>query len=163
MKRSWVGDRLLCGAIVLSMLGGLPGCSFLFVQRPKSAEPTAPEAQYAPSECTSSKVAPAFDTVFAGLEAARTVYAATAPSSVYEGAPISRGADIAFGLGFLALFGASAIYGYSVTSACARLHGHHPAHVESPKEPEEHEALDENGEPRPRAAAPKAPTQELSP
>ena len=51
------------------------------------------------------------DTVIAGFEGVRTGMALAADKSVYDHAPISRGADVAFGLGFLALFGASAIYG----------------------------------------------------
>jgi hypothetical protein len=144
--------------MILSMVGGLPGCSFLFVTRPQNAA-LSPTAEYVPNECTQSKAAPILDTVFAGLEAGRTVYAATADHSVYEGAPISRGADIAFGLGFLALFGASAIYGYAVTGECSRLHGHEPAHVAPPKDDEEHG--DPNDAPQSRPASiPRAPEPE---
>ena len=157
--RTWVGNRLLCGAVILSSVAGLPGCSFLFVTSPKHVEST-PAAAYTPVECTSSKVAPAVDTVLAGLEVARTVYAATADKSVYEGAPISRGADIAFGLGFLALFGASAIWGYSVTSECSRLHNHSPAHSAPPPEADEHGDPNDVSRPRP---APKTPETDTSP
>ena len=47
-----------------------------------------------------------------------TLYTATAPDSVYQGAPISRGADVGLGLSFTALFLASTIYGVVNTTAC---------------------------------------------
>jgi hypothetical protein len=69
--------------------------------------------------CTSSKAAPIIDTVLAGYEVVRTAAAVAASDRTYDDLPISRGADIGLGLGFLALFGASAAYGYVVTSACS--------------------------------------------
>jgi hypothetical protein len=94
----------------------LTGCSFLFVDAP----PEHPERHSRRSEmpCTSSKVAPIIDTVLAGYEAVRTATAVAASDSDYDGIPISREADIGLALGFLALFGASAAYGYVVTGQC---------------------------------------------
>jgi hypothetical protein len=71
-----------------------------------------------PVECTTSKMAPVFDTLFAGLELVRTGVALSADDYDYRDFPISRGADIAFGVGFTGLFAASAGYGYATTSKC---------------------------------------------
>lgn len=94
----------------------LSGCSFLFVDGP----PDHPERVSRQSElrCTTSKAAPIIDTVIAGYQVIRTGAAVAASDSTYDGAPISRGADIGLGLGFMALFGASAAYGYVVTGDC---------------------------------------------
>ncbi|HYQ45368.1 MAG TPA: hypothetical protein VER11_25455 [Polyangiaceae bacterium] len=146
----WAGKKFLSGVIIWSFVVALPGCSFLFTTAPKHAEP--PPAEYVPSECTSSKAAPVVDTVIAGLEGIRTGYALSADQSAYEKAPISRGADIAFGLGFLALFTASAIYGYSITGQCAR--SQHGVRAERAKEPEESEAVEPNDSPPRRREAP---------
>jgi len=113
-----IGRPLGC-ALILSMTGVLPGCSFLFTTAPKAPEsPTA----FATNKCTTSKAAPIVDTIIAGLEGVRTGLALAADESAYDKAPISRGADVALGLGFLALFGASAIYGYHVTGQCSARH-----------------------------------------
>lgn len=95
----------------------LSGCSFLFVDAP----PAHPERYSTHSEmpCTSSKVAPIIDSVLAGYELVRTTAAVAASDDAYDDLPISRGADIGLGLGFLALFGASAAYGYVVTAECS--------------------------------------------
>jgi hypothetical protein len=95
-------------------LGSLSGCSFLFVH-----SPPAQHAQLHYFDCTSSKAAPVIDTVVAGLEAVRTGVAISASEGDYAGYPISRGADIGFGLGLTALFTAAAIYGYNATGDCA--------------------------------------------
>jgi hypothetical protein len=96
------------------------GCSLLFVNERPSPRPgsLAPAA----AKCTSSQVAPVLDTIFAGLEAARTVYAASADDSVYENPnqPLSRGTDVALGLGFTALFLGSSLYGYVATRNCRK-------------------------------------------
>ncbi|MDP8999666.1 MAG: hypothetical protein M3O46_06100, partial [Myxococcota bacterium] len=75
------------------------GCSFLFVKGP----PSEPENSRL-IECTSSRVAPAFDALFGGLEVIRTGVAVAASDSSYQNAAISRGADIGFGVAFSALF-----------------------------------------------------------
>jgi len=96
------------------------GCSLLFVNEPPSPRPgsLAPAA----AECTSSQVAPVLDTIFTGLEATRVVYAASADDSVYKNPnqPLSRGTDVALGLGFTALFLGSSLYGYAATRNCRK-------------------------------------------
>lgn len=96
------------------------GCSLLFVKAPPAA---VPQLDAAPTEdCTSSRAAPILDTIFAGLEAARTGVALAVDDSVYDSPnqPLSRGADVALGVGFTALFLGSAIYGYLTTARCDR-------------------------------------------
>ena len=139
-----VGDKLVCGALLLSLLGGLPGCSFLFTTAPKSApSPVGATSEPEPSNCTTSKAAPIVDTVIAGLEGVRTGLAMTADDSAYANAPFSREADIAFGVGFLALFTASAVYGFYVTGECSKL-PHHDAVVERRRVSEDRETGDPN-------------------
>jgi hypothetical protein len=101
---------LACACLAFS-----PACSWLFV---KSPPPQHVDLKYF-GDCTSSKAAPVVDTVVAGLETLRTVYALSAENSAYDHLPISRGADIALGLGLTALFTASAVYGYGNTAECA--------------------------------------------
>jgi len=104
------------------------GCSLLFVNAPPKPPPVEPSAR-AEVSCTSSKAAPVLDTVFATLEVGRTALAAAAPDSTYQNAPISRGADIALGIGFASLFLASAVYGFTQTSECRALKGPEPVRV----------------------------------
>jgi hypothetical protein len=108
----WLTLRLplVCACLVFS-----PACSWLFVKGPP---PERVDLKYF-GDCSSSKAAPVVDTVVAGLETVRTVYALSAENSAYDHLPISRGADIALGLGLTALFTASAVYGYGATSECA--------------------------------------------
>jgi hypothetical protein len=91
------------------------GCSFIFVTPPPAH---AEQASNPNAECSTSRAAPAIDGILTGLRVAGTLYAATAPDSAYQGAPISRGADIGLGLTFTALFLASTIYGVVNTTEC---------------------------------------------
>jgi hypothetical protein len=146
VRRALVANReALRGALVLGVAGFLPGCSFLFTTAPRHPEPSA---QFDSNKCTTSKAAPIADTLIAGLEVARTGFALSADNSTYDRAPISRAADVGLGVGFVALFGASAIYGYYVTGACsARRQG--VVVVEHQKEPEDREPGDPDASPAP--------------
>ena len=98
------------------------GCSLLFVKGPPDA--SSSEIISGPgAECTSSKLAPGFDTAFAGLEIVRTGLAASADDSVYQNPNqlLSREADVGLGIGFAALFLGSAIYGFATTERCTKL------------------------------------------
>jgi hypothetical protein len=128
--------RPATGVCVLAISLYCSGCSLLFVTAPPKPPPVEPSAR-AEVSCTSGKAAPVLDTVFATLEVARTALAAAAPDSTYQNAPISRGADIALGLGFTALFLGSAVYGFTQTSQCKALKG------PEPRRPEEHAPSDE--------------------
>ncbi|MEO8904530.1 MAG: hypothetical protein ABI488_19175 [Polyangiaceae bacterium] len=114
-------NRLLVSALLVSLTGALPGCSFLFVSPPPSNTGGLPSEE--PVKCTKSKAAPVVDTVVTGLEAARVGFALAASDRTYDSAPISRTTDIALGLGLLALFATSATYGYVVTGKCVARNG----------------------------------------
>jgi hypothetical protein len=80
-----------------------------------------PKYSYARSseiQCTTTPGWPVFDTVLAGLELVRTGIAISAKDSDYQGAQLSRPADIGFGLAFMTLFAISAGVGYSRVSDC---------------------------------------------
>ncbi|MFZ5896612.1 MAG: hypothetical protein ACOY0T_36490 [Myxococcota bacterium] len=127
------------------------GCSFLFVSPPRDQSPGA-----APGKCTTSQAAPVVDSLLTGAEIVRTVYAASADSSVYENPnqPLSRGADIALGVGFTALFLGSAIYGFSNTASCRKAKHQF---LESPHN-ETREPTEKWSSPPPSASSPP-PTQ----
>jgi hypothetical protein len=108
-------------ALVLAAGMLLQGCSFIFVDTPPPRYAEAPPAPSEPIACTSSVAAPVVDTVIGAFEVIRTGFALSASDSAYTNYPISRGADIGFGMAFASLFAASAIYGYINTSRCADL------------------------------------------
>jgi hypothetical protein len=94
------------------------GCSFIFVKSPPD---TGGHATLTRRDCTTSKTAPVFDSIFAGLEGARIIYAATTSDDTYQNNKyLTRGSDIALGAGFAALLVGSAVYGYVQTSRCSR-------------------------------------------
>lgn len=97
--------------VALMLVLATSGCSFVFVT------PAAPPSK---RECTSSRLAPVLDTVFAGYEAVRTGYAIFRPNDVYEELGVPREADIAVGAGLTAAFVGSAVYGYVKTAECER-------------------------------------------
>jgi hypothetical protein len=116
------------------MVFGCSGCSYIFVTgKPANAESLPPSE---PVECSTSKAAPVLDTVFGSLEIARTAYALSRSDGDYSGQPLSRGADIGFGVGFVALFASSAIYGYLKTSPCADAKAQHERARQQYLEPE---------------------------
>lgn len=91
------------------------GCSFIFVTPPPAH---AEQASNRTADCSTSRAAPVVDGIITGYQVVRTIYATQAPDGTYQGAPISRGADIGLGLSFTALFLASTIYGAVNTSEC---------------------------------------------
>jgi hypothetical protein len=78
-------------------------------------------------ECVSSKVAPVIDSLIGAYQVVRTGYALGKAESEYAGQPISRNADIGFGVGLAALFISSAVYGYVTTGDCADAKEQHAA------------------------------------
>jgi hypothetical protein len=104
------------GQLSILLLGlASSGCSFIFVTPPPAH---AEQASQPYADCSTSRAAPVIDGIIAGYQVVRTIYATQAPDSSYQGAPISRGADIGLGLGFAGLFLASTIYGTMETSEC---------------------------------------------
>jgi len=100
------------------------GCSLLFTNGPGSEE--APAAEKIPPDCSTSRIPPIADTTLAAFQAVRTGLAIGARDSVYDGSPtssedespISREVDIGIGITWVALYTASAVYGFSNTAAC---------------------------------------------
>ena len=124
---------------ITTLLATTPGCSFLFVKTPPDDGGSIVQQRARAGDCTSSKIAPGFDTAFGTLQVIRTGMAAAAPDSVYEdpNQPLSRGADIALGVGFAALFISSAVYGFSNTSRCSKLNADSDSEAATPEEPAE--------------------------
>ena len=112
----------LLGSVLL--VPTVTGCSYIFVSTPSTPSGGGMERA---NDCTSSKVAPVLDTVFGTLEVARTAVAVGNDDGDYVDQPLSREADIGFGVGFTALFLSSAVYGYYFTSRCHDLREHGPA------------------------------------
>lgn len=121
---------LLARAVaVAALLVSTPGCSFIFVRPPSSGDGRIASTSRG-GDCTSSRLAPGFDTALGALEVVRTGMAVAADDSVYSDPkqPLSRGADIGLGLGFTALFVGSAIYGFVNTGRCSSQHSGGDAH-----------------------------------
>jgi len=92
------------------------GCSFLFTKKAPASTETFPMT---PVKCTSSVVAPVFDTLIGGYQVVRTGMAVSNDDSDYgPNSPITREMDIGFGAALAALYLSSAVYGYVVTDEC---------------------------------------------
>lgn len=147
---SRVGDAgtLTRACVALCFASSLGGCSFLFVERAPAK--VAPDTR---PDCTTSVAAPVVDTVVATLQGVRTVIALAASDADYSDAPISREADIAFGVGFSVLFAASAAYGFGATSTCDRVQRDASASAEpaGPREPSSATRLAPSARPPPEA------------
>lgn len=108
-----IGSRVTRIAVIVCLVASLPGCSWLAVEAPPPAH-----ARHAPVQCTSSRVAPVADSVFAvGL-------GAIGGTAMYDGltnpSPFA-GIAVLFGLAFLtpaAWFAGSAVSGFEDTSEC---------------------------------------------
>lgn len=133
----WGSQRALLAMVLSASLLPSAGCSFIFVESPPSDV-----EQYrvdAPISCTSGRVAPILDSIAAVFQVVRTAIALGTHPNDYGDAPISRGADIGFGLGFTALFATSAVYGFVTTGECreikARRLEHYREHPADSSEP----------------------------
>ncbi len=90
-------------------------CSFVFIER----APTKHKQMQA-FDCTSSVVAPVLDTIWAGLNGLGAAVALGQSDRDYAGRTPDRGTTIGVGLAWLAVSGASAIYGFTQTQTCRR-------------------------------------------
>ena len=104
-------------------------CSFIFVHPPHHADE---QLTGVPGRCTSSPIAPIADAAITTFQLVRTSVAVSNDERSYQNAPISRNADIGFGVGFATLFLASTIYGFYETGQC---HAHRVAPADA-SEPE---------------------------
>lgn len=110
-----IGATLLMAA---GLIMTQSGCSLLFMTSPPDTLPADPAQEIS---CTSKVIAPIVDTVIGVYQGVRTGVAVAADDSDYEDYPISRPVDIAFGVGFTALFVGSAVYGYASASECSEM------------------------------------------
>jgi hypothetical protein len=120
--------RLVLLAGLVAGLSALGGCSFMFVTSPRALD----GPNYA---CTRSKTPPVLDLLGATTAAVGTFLVLTASESPYQQPLISRDTKLGLGLGFLALYGASAGYGEWSTSKCAALRGSEDDDDETPATP----------------------------
>jgi hypothetical protein len=92
------------------------GCSVLFTNGPKSE--AAPGQAAVPPDCSTSRIPPIADTTLATFQAVRTGLAFGASDSAYDDSPLSREVDIGLGITLVAVYAASAVYGFYTTGAC---------------------------------------------
>ncbi len=95
----------MISALVVTLAGAANGCSFTFVSAPKRDPRTRVVT------CNDTYGWPVLDTMIAIVPLAGILYAASS-----SGAQI--GANVAVDFGLMALFAASAVYGYSQVNAC---------------------------------------------
>jgi hypothetical protein len=87
------------------------GCSWIFVQ------PLPPEDHsYGYQPCTSSRLPPVIDTIFALTNVASAFYVGTRDNVA------NKGVSVTFGIGVATLWTVSAVYGYSHTAECEEAH-----------------------------------------
>jgi hypothetical protein len=141
-----------------------PGCSFLFVRTAPSPDGGI-VSRSQPGECTSSRLAPGFDTGIGAFQLVRTGMAVAADDSVYDDPDqlLSREADIAIGASLAALFVGSAVYGFVHTGRCSALRAatDEPAPDESKEKWNGTNARPEAAPATPAAPAASAPVEAL--
>ena len=107
MRISHLTRTALIGLISL----GASGCGFLFVEGPPPGH-----EQMAFIPCTDSKLLPALDVVWAGLNAVGIIFYAAADEQDLEG--VSRGAGIGVSAGQAVVWGIAASQGYKKVREC---------------------------------------------
>ncbi len=113
------GDIMWCrkvvGAALVSVVLVLGGCSLLFVQGPPGNHASLPTV-----DCSYRNTAPVVDTVLAGLAVLDLAIAAGSTEQQWEDLNLGQKQSTVLTLALvrLALYGGSAIYGYSKTSSC---------------------------------------------
>jgi hypothetical protein len=117
--RGGLARTALSLVLIAALVGPQAGCSFLFVQRPPPEE----GRRRGEVNCTTSNVAPVIDMLVAGFQIVRTGLALSATEAQYRGAAISRDEDITLGVSLTALFAASMIAGFGMTSDCREAMG----------------------------------------
>jgi len=101
--------------LAASLLLPSTGCGFLFTNGP----PTGHE-QMLGFSCTESNTGPILDVLWAGLNLAGAIVAASQPQEDYYYYEYDQGAVIAVGLGWALVSGASAAVGFAKTSQCRK-------------------------------------------
>lgn len=102
---------------------GVSGCSFTMMKT-APADPVK-RTVVAAERCTSNVVNPVFDTLAAGVGVANIVISANAaPGDVsWYGVEMNHKLGTVLGASQLAVFGASAVFGYIQAARCAKLRG----------------------------------------
>ena len=95
----------MISALIVSLTGAANGCSFTFVSAPKRDPRTRVVT------CNDTYGWPVLDTMIAIVPLAGILYEATSSGNLME-------ANVAVDFGLMALFAASAVYGYSQVNAC---------------------------------------------
>jgi hypothetical protein len=90
------------------------GCSMVFVRPTTVVAPGISEA----GSCTTSRVAPAIDTIIAAAQGANTIFLLAS-----EGGGAQGEAVVGLSASLVAAFTASAVYGFSATRKCRDLKG----------------------------------------
>jgi hypothetical protein len=144
-----------CSLAALAALGlTCSGCSFLFTKKAPASTDMFPMA---PVKCTSSVVAPVFDTLIGGYQVVRTGMAVSNDDSDYANSPLTRETDIGFGAVLAALYLSSAVYGYVITDECRTIKAGRVDHTgekwEQPPPPKDDRSDIEPDEPAPPPAS----------
>jgi hypothetical protein len=105
-----LGARTLVVSCLLLLSSG---CSFIFSEGPPPQHRALPYF-----DCSSSYAPPVLDTVWGGINLLGAAMAAGQTDADYADKEVSRGATIGIGLAWVALSGASAIYGYKKVDEC---------------------------------------------
>lgn len=130
--RGWRTDGAVavCAFLTVSLATTAPqiGCSMFFAKGPPEHPALGEEIR-----CTGSSALPVVDTLLAGTQMIRTLYALSLTDADYPpNAPINRDADIALGISFLAIASLSAGIGYSRVSECNEARGNFPRKTTTP-------------------------------
>mgnify|MGYP001176850876 FL=1 len=112
--------RILDAGVASTLALAVSGCSLAFTTRPPADAERMPPAP--PIDCSTSVAPPVIDTIIATYQAVRVGVGVASDDSAYRNQPLPRQADIAIGAGLLAVFTASAVWGYTATSACNDAH-----------------------------------------
>ncbi|MGH7584940.1 MAG: hypothetical protein ACREMH_01725 [Gemmatimonadales bacterium] len=100
-------------AIALMLVLTTTGCSYIFTHGPPDNH-----AQLDSFTCTEGNTAPTLDLAAAGLQLANLLVIASDPDEYESDTGWSSTAGIGVNLGWLALFGASAVAGFNKSKAC---------------------------------------------
>ena len=93
----------------------LDGCSFIFVRGPRK---DVVPGRYERGGCTTSRLAPWFDTGIAAAQGYGVVHVLGQSDAQFAGAPLSRELELWLLIGTTMLHGVSAMYGFSTVARC---------------------------------------------
>ena len=109
IRRRGATALLLCASLLLD------GCSFIFVRGPRK---DVVPGRYERGGCTTSRLAPWFDTGVAAAQGYAVVHVLGQSDAQYASAPLSREQELWLLIGTTMLHGVSAMYGFSTVARC---------------------------------------------